>query len=241
MKRRIMSVDLEPDFRSKYAISLVKVVPKLLDFFDSHNIKATFFTVSSLLERHEDLIREISKKHEIASHSHTHNFLNPVNSSWEINHSKKKFEEYGFKCDGFRAPGFVVTKDHLKIVKDAGYKYDSSIAKYYPGRYNNFGSPSKVYEKDGLKVVPIPNMVYPMIDSGLTYLKAFHPVSKVFAKPYMFYLHPWEFLERKDLVKAKGVSGRLLLRNSGARAVKIFKEYVEKSNCKWTTVRDYIR
>jgi len=236
-----MSVDLEPDFRSKYAISLVKVVPKLLDFFDSHNIKATFFTVSSLLERHEDLIREISKKHEIASHSHTHNFLNPVNSSWEINHSKKKFEEYGFKCDGFRAPGFVVTKDHLKIVKDAGYKYDSSIAKYYPGRYNNFGSPSKVYEKDGLKVVPIPNMVYPMIDSGLTYLKAFHPVSKVFAKPYMFYLHPWEFLERKDLVKAKGVSGRLLLRNSGARAVKIFKEYVEKSNCKWTTVRDYIR
>jgi peptidoglycan/xylan/chitin deacetylase (PgdA/CDA1 family) len=241
MKRRIMSVDLEPDFRSSYAISLVKVVPKLLDFFDSHNIRATFFTVSSLLERHEDLIREISRKHEIASHSHTHNFLNEVNSSWEIRHSKKKFEEYGFKCEGFRAPGFVVTPNHLKIVKMAGYKYDSSMAKFYPGRYNNLRMSSKVHEKDGLKVLPVPNMVYPLVDSGLTYLKAFHPVSKVFAKPYMFYLHPWEFLEKKDLVKAKSVSGSLLQRNCGAKAVKIFREYVEKSNCKWTTCRDYIR
>ena len=91
MKQRIMTVDLENDLRSDKCQSINSVVPKLLDFFDDQKIKATFFTVSSLLEKYESEIKEISKKHEIASHSHTHSWLNEKNAEFEIGHSKRLF------------------------------------------------------------------------------------------------------------------------------------------------------
>ena len=74
-----MTVDLENDLRSSKCQSITSIVPKLLDYFDDQKIKATFFTVSSLLEKYENEIKEISQKHEIASHSHTHNWLNNHN------------------------------------------------------------------------------------------------------------------------------------------------------------------
>src|SRR3989338_4161999 len=115
MTTRIMTVDLEPDLRSPTGEckSMTKVVPKLLDFFDDHKITATFFTVSSLLEKHEDMIKDIATKHEIASHSHTHSWLDEKNAEFEIGHSKKVFDNYGLAVQGFRAPKFITTDDHF--------------------------------------------------------------------------------------------------------------------------------
>ena len=45
MTLRIMTVDLEGDFDTKNVKSLEKIVPKLLDLFDSRSIKATFFQI----------------------------------------------------------------------------------------------------------------------------------------------------------------------------------------------------
>ena len=230
-----MTVDLEPDVDGGDR-SLSEVVPKLLNYFDDSGIKATFFTVSSLLEKHESLIKEIGHKHEIASHSHTHHRLNPVNASWETGHSKVVFQEYGFDVKGFRAPMFITTKNHFELLKEHGYTYDSSLARFFPGRYTNLGMKGKPHVVDGVMEFPSPNFVWPSVNSGLPYLKLLHPVSKVFGKPYMFYLHPWEFLEG---VQGKGTVGKLLQRNSGKKAVEIFRNYVEDE--KWIGCRDWIK
>ena len=103
MKTRIMTVDLENDLRSNRCKSIEIIVPKLLDLFDDQKIKSTFFVVTSLLEKYETEIKEIAKKHEIASHSHTHAWLNNKNVEFEIGESKRKMKEFGINCQGFRA------------------------------------------------------------------------------------------------------------------------------------------
>jgi peptidoglycan/xylan/chitin deacetylase (PgdA/CDA1 family) len=233
--KRIMTVDLEPDVDGRFR-SLTESVPKLLNYFDDQKIKATFFTVSSLLEKHENLIKEISKKHEIASHSHTHSILNPANTSWEIRHSKEVFKRYGIDVKGFRAPKFITTKNHFKLLKEHGYSYDSSLARYFPGRYANWSMKGKPFVKDGMVEFPSSNFLWPAVDAGLPYLKLLHPVSKVFPKPYMFYLHPWEFLEG---IEDKRFVGKLLQRNAGRKAIEIFRNYVEGE--KWIGCADWMK
>jgi len=233
VKTRIMTVDLEPDLGSRECKSMVEVVPRLLNYFDDHQIKATFFTVTSLLEKYETEIKDISRKHEIASHSHTHHRLNPVNARWEIEKSKIVLKEHGINAAGFRAPMFITTKDHFTLLKEAGYSYDASLARYLPTRYNHPSLPGKPFVKEGVKEFPMSNFVYPSVNAGLTYLKLLHPVSTVFPKPYMFYLHPWEFLEKKDL---KGSA--LLTRNCGEKAWKIFEKYISRCEGKWVGCRE---
>ncbi len=236
-----MTVDLEPDLGSNQCQSMHTIVPKLLDLFDEHKIKATFFTVTSLLEKYESEIKAIAKKHEIAAHSHTHHWLNPVNAEWEIKKSKEVLGEHGIKCQGFRAPGFITTKNHLELLRENGYTYDSSFAKFFPGRYRNLALPGKPFQRDGITVFPMPAMVYPAINSGLPYLKLFHPFSRVFPKPYMFYLHPWEFLEKKDLPPSRSILSSLLQRNTGEKAGAILQKYIERTGGKWISCEEWMK
>ena len=235
-----MTVDLEQDLRSTECKSMEKVVPKLLELFDKYNITATFFVVSSLLDKYSDQIKEIAKKHEIASHSHSHSGLTEENASFEISESKKKFKEYGIEIKGFRAPMFITTKNHFTLLKENGYLYDSSLARYFPGRYINFGMKSKPFIYEGIQEFPMPNFVWPSINSGLSYLKLFHPISKLFGKPYMFYLHPWEFLE-KDELNSNSFIGKLLQRNSGFKAWRIFEDYLKRCKGEWVSCEEWIK
>lgn len=236
--KRIMTVDLEPNVDFSSCKSMGSVMPKLLNYFDEQKITATFFTVANLLPKYESEIKDISKKHEIASHSQTHQVLNPANAESEIDQSKKMFLEYGHDCKGFRAPQFIITKDHFSLLKKAGYSYDASLARYFPKRYNNPGLPKKPFFREDIYEFPMPSFF--MFNSGLSYLKLFHPVSKSFSKPYLFYLHPWEFLERKELPPATSMVKRLLYRNTGRKAVNIFKNYVERADGKWVGCREWM-
>ena len=89
-----MTVDLENDLRSDKSISVDIALPKLLNFFDDNKIKATFFTVTKLWRNYETELKELSKKHELASHSHTHTVLNQWNAEFEIKTSMQKMKEY---------------------------------------------------------------------------------------------------------------------------------------------------
>lgn len=229
---KIMTVDLENDLRSNRCKSIEIIVPKLLDFFDDNKITATFFTVTNLLEKYESEIKEIAKKHEIASHSHTHPWLNPKHAEFEIKISKEKLKEYGFDCQGFRSPGAITTKNHFQLLKKYNYKYDSSLARFFPGRYNNINLPKKPFVKQEILEFPIPSFL-PAINSSLSYLKLLHPFSNLFRQQYLFYLHPWEFLEKKDLPSGSLIKN-VLRRNSGKKAWKIFKNFIKKEESNWT-------
>ena len=83
-----MSIDFEYDFDNDSSTEGIKLIPKLLDLFDDNGITATFFVVGRLAEPFEDLIKEINKKHEIASHSYSHAHLNRLNEQQLSNEIK---------------------------------------------------------------------------------------------------------------------------------------------------------
>lgn len=257
MTLRILTIDLEGDLDTNQTKSLDLVVPKLLDLLDRRKIKATFFVVSNLLESHSSLIKEIQTRgHEIASHSVTHVFLNSQSSLLEMQKSKKQFEDYGIKVNGFRAPGYITANSHFLDLKNARYQYDSSKAVFFPNRYRNFWlgfRPTPFVETiknpqtDAIKIVelPMPTFFWPIINSGLSYFKLFYPFSLLFKMQYQFYLHPWEFLEFSDLPKTKwSFNGFLLSWNCGRKAWKIFDKFLnkaERNGTKWVTCSEYIK
>ncbi len=117
-------------------------IPRFIELFDEYNIKATFFVIAKDLEiaKKRNLVKKIVQKgHEIASHSYSHAF-----GFRNLTHSQKVLEVQkadsliqkisGKKPVGFKAPGYDMDESALRIIKELGYSYDSSVLPsfFYP-------------------------------------------------------------------------------------------------------------
>jgi len=160
-------------------------------------VTATLFTTANFAMHYPVEIKQLSDKHEIASHTFYH-------SSFEDAHllqSKNKLEEItGKTVTGLRMPR--MRKVSMAEVRKAGYLYDSSInPTYLPGRYNNLHLPRILYTEDG--VTRIPASVSPLLRIPLFWLSFKnlpYAVFKMLALQTLkkdgyicFYFHPWEF------------------------------------------------
>ncbi|MEJ2649111.1 MAG: DUF3473 domain-containing protein [Sedimentisphaerales bacterium] len=112
-------------------------VNTLLELLDSHSVKATFFWLGWLAERHKKLVRKCMEAgHEIACHGYAHVLAYEVGPD-------------GFREDIHRAaPGFGVTKKApwaFNIISEAGYQYDSSVFPAAHGHGGMSDSPLGMY------------------------------------------------------------------------------------------------
>ncbi|QQG38524.1 MAG: polysaccharide deacetylase family protein [Candidatus Woesearchaeota archaeon] len=238
--KTILSVDVEGDWDSKETESL-QIIPKLLDFFDDNRIKATFFAVGNLIKGNEDLFREISRKHELASHSFSHRRLDRLNLKEveeEIVKSKKEIEKLKVKCIGFRAPFFIMHKELLQLLEKHKFVYDSSFShSVFPGRYYNFNfrNNSKVVE------LPISKFMW-KLPLGLSYIRLFYPLSLGFLpKKGHMYIHPYEFMKDGPGKEIPAYVRELAKVRHGAKAWKIFEQVVSKMDCEFVGCRDYLK
>ena len=82
---------------------------QLLDLFERHQVKATFFVVGKIIEKHPETIKLIlSKGHELGNHSYSHKsliFETPWFMRSEIEKTDRLLRELGVKKEiHFRAP-----------------------------------------------------------------------------------------------------------------------------------------
>lgn len=199
----------------------------ILDLFDelsfkSSSIHATFFVLGWIAERLPNLVREIQNRgHEVASHGYHHHLCSEQpekNLRQDLEDSKKLLEDItNSPVHGYRAPSFSVSNDILKIIEDAGYRYDASYNSFDKhGRYGKlslksspkFGIAHKISNK--FYELPVSNLNLQLATcnfrpvvipwSGGGYFRLF-PISlfklgtrKILASDgaYHFYLHPWE-------------------------------------------------
>lgn len=238
--KTILSIDLEGDWDSKETDSFSLVLPRLLDFFRDNNIKATFFIVTNLIKNNKKIIKQISKKHEIASHSHTHRRFNSLSLEEiekEIITSKKEIEKLGKNCIGFRAPHFITPPKMFTLLKKHNYKYDSSFSpSIFPGRYIN------LRKSKNKEVVEIPLSKFMLkLPFSLSYVRAFYPISMKFIpnKPKHFYLHPYEFLKKPPGKEIPFHVRQICKINRGEKAWKIFEKVIKKLNTEFISCRDY--
>ncbi len=117
----------------------------LLDLFDSHGVRATFFVLGDVARAHPDLIQRLAAEgHELGCHGMDHRPL------WELDAAgfRQQLVEFRrvvegilgrFPVVGFRAPVFSLdpsTAWALDVLREQGYRYDSSI---FPARVPTYG------------------------------------------------------------------------------------------------------
>jgi len=117
---------------------------RLLDLFDRHSVKATFFFLGWIAERCPGLVREVRNRgHEIASHGYHHQV------TFELSKEELRDDLYRSKCLledltgervlGYRAPKFSLSRNVLDSLAELGYQYDSSY-NAISGFFSNNGS-----------------------------------------------------------------------------------------------------
>ena len=112
-----------------------KNTDKILDLLAERRVRATFFVLGWVAERHGALIRRIANEgHEIASHGYAHELLSAQTTKQfqeDIRKSKRILEDLtGEAVWGYRAPGYSLTEETkwaLPLLVEEGYRYDSSL------------------------------------------------------------------------------------------------------------------
>jgi polysaccharide deacetylase family protein (PEP-CTERM system associated) len=187
---------------------------RILDLLAARDTRATFFVLGWVAERCPGLVREIaSGGHEIASHGHGHQLvysLKPEEFRADIVRSKRHLEDLtGRPVLGYRAPCFSITEWAIDILREEGFTYDSSAVptvmhdRY--GRLDNIEARRPIVAiRDGfdevcVSCIPVGRRGIPWGGGGyfrfLPYAIWRQGVRAILrsGRPYVFYIHPWEF------------------------------------------------
>lgn len=249
-KLGLSSYGLKLEENKRYEIAIIGF-KKILLILDKNKIKATFFITADFAVRYKKFIKEISKKHEIASHGleHKDNYilLDEKTAIERIKKSKQIIEQIiGKKMLGFRAPRFQLK--NYSILEKADLTYDSSLnPTYIPGNYNNFFKKRKVFKVGN--IIEIPSSVTPIFrlplfwfafrNLGLWYAKLCTLKCLIDNDYALTIFHPWEFYDLREFNLPKNIK-----RNTGKKLEQMFTEYVKwclKKRYRFLTISEYIK
>lgn len=204
----------------------------VLDLYAEADVKATFFTLGWIAERHPDLIRRIvAEGHELASHGYAHDrvhTMTPDAFREDLRRAKALLEDAGgAPVIGYRAPSFSIGKANawaLEVLADEGYAYSSSVAPFGTDHYGWPGFPRFAHR-------PVPGS--PMIEVPVTTARfggrtlaaggggffrmlpyafshwAIAQVNREERQPAVFYFHPWEVDPDQPRVAGAPIKSRL--------------------------------
>ena len=187
----------------------------VLDLFERTGVKATFFTLGWIAERHPHLMRRIAEAgHEIASHGWDHRRVFTMTAAEfraDLEKSRMAIEDAcGQTPTGYRAPSFSIdgrTPWAHRVLAEEGYAYSSSVA---PVRHDHYGWPEaprfayRPLPDSGLIELPVTTVELcgrRMAAGGggffrlLPYRFSSWAISRVNGaegRPAIFYFHPWE-------------------------------------------------
>lgn len=272
-KYAVITMDIEdwyhtyfPEMDVDRTISLLDGLDVALDIMKDASIFGSFFVVGEIADRLADKLREMDENgHDIAVHNCQH--LRPVTMSTDFFRSqlleaKKKIEGIlGHEVYGYRAPSFGIDDERLAIVRECGFKYDSSKLK--PQKSSKYG----VLNLTGFKeIVPCIHQIKGFTEFEVSterigemnmllgggYIRMLpwffmrYMTQKYLdsGKPYVMYIHPID-LSPSPMPKVKGVSIDRYLRTHIGRGNMVwrFKQIIQmlkKSGYEFVTFKDLL-
>lgn len=232
-----MSIDLEDwfcvhnlggvikrDTWDQCELRVSKSANKILDLFDKHNTRATFFVLGWIAERLPELIRDIEARgHEIAVHGYNHLLLTeitPAEFEADLAKAVEVINGCGIKQPllGFRAPSFTVVESTsswaLETLEKYNFKYDSSVfpVGFHPD-YGVANAPLEPYKITNalyefpMSCVEVLGRRFPFSGGGYfrlfpyAYTRFLMKKCNALGRPAVFYLHPWELDSNQPRVK----------------------------------------
>ena len=204
----------------------------VLALFAEAGVKATFFTLGWVAERHPALIRRIVEAgHEIASHGWDHDrvfTLAPEAFRADLRRAHAAIADAGGVAPtGYRAPSFSIDKRTPwahSILTEEGYAYSSSVA---PIAHDHYGW------REAPRFAFLPLADSPLIELPVTTVEvagrrmaaggggffrllpyrfsnwAIGRVNAIEARPAVFYFHPWEIDPDQPRVSAAPLKSKL--------------------------------
>jgi len=204
---------------------------RILDLFDAAGIKATFFTLGWVAERHPDLVRRIvADGHELASHGWDHtraDSQDPETFRADIARTRGLLEDVGgVDVTGYRAATFSIGTRNMwafPILKQEGYLYSSSINPIRHDLYGMPDAPRVPFHPTGDGVVEIPMTTVRLGQRNLPcsgggyfrllptalYRAGLRRVNRREGQPGIFYFHPWEVDPGQPRIEGAGWRSRL--------------------------------
>jgi polysaccharide deacetylase family protein (PEP-CTERM system associated) len=239
-----MSVDVEDYYqvsafepvvpRSQWTSFVPRVASnteRVLALFENAGIRATFFVLGCVAERHPTLVRRIvAGGHELASHGYEHRRASeqtPATFLADVARTKSLLEDISStEVKGYRAASFSINRANWwafdGLIK-AGYAYSSSVN---PIRHDHYGEPGaprqpfKPWPHEFLEIpittVDIAGIRVSCGGGGFFRLLpyqwshwAINRVNRHEIRPAIFYFHPWEMDPDQPRIKQASPKSRL--------------------------------
>ncbi len=222
-----MSVDVEDYFQVQ---AFAGVVPRadwdgvprrveantdrILQQFEDAGVRATFFTLGWVAERHPALVRRIvTAGHELASHGYDHVLAHrfaPAEFGADVGRTRRMLEDIGgVPVTGYRAPTFSIGPRNpwaFEQLEQQGYRYSSSV---FPIRHDLYGvpdAPRAPYRPGPGALWELPMTTVRLLRrnlpcSGGGYFRllpyrlfrlGLRQLNRAEQRPGVFYFHPWE-------------------------------------------------
>jgi polysaccharide deacetylase family protein (PEP-CTERM system associated) len=239
-----MTVDVEDYFHVQAFASVVRhgdweLYPsrverntlRLLEIFACRHVRATFFVLGWVAERHPGLVQAIGKAgHRIGCHGYAHRAIyqgNQTDFRDDLRRARQAIENIaGVAVTSFRAPSYSITARTLwalDILCEEGFEYDSSIFPVIHDNYGIPGAPRFPHIKDSLsggQIKEFPPSTVRILGSNVPvagggYLRLFpyrltawaiRHLNEAEQQPAMVYLHPWELDPDQPRISAPWLS-----------------------------------
>ena len=207
----------------KYPSNINENIDRILLLLDNCNVKATFFVLGWIAEKHSGMVRKISDlNHEVASHGYSHVRVinqNAKEFKKDIIKTKNILEDItGREVLGYRAASYSINKENQwahEIIQETGHSYSSSI---YPIVHDLYGIPDACrfpYKPCDGELLEIPISTFQLfkkrIPCGGGGFFRLYPyilsrsminyINKREGKPCVFYFHPWEIDSKQPRIK----------------------------------------
>lgn len=218
-----LTVDLEDWYQglqvpmdewSRYEDRVVPATERLLAILEESDVRATFFVLGFVAERHPEIIRRVAEGgHEIATHGYSHSLVYELDQEVfreELRRSLRLLEDVsGQRVLGHRAPFFSITRSSLwalDVLAQEGIRYDTSVFPVRNWRYGIEDAPRWPYRPlPGNELIEFPMSTWRMRNrnipvTGGAYFRIYpYALSRRLLRATnanghsaVFYLHPWE-------------------------------------------------
>ncbi|NOY76628.1 MAG: DUF3473 domain-containing protein, partial [Calditrichaeota bacterium] len=190
-----------------------KTTDMILNLFRETHTQATFFVLGYVAEQFPEVIAKIARHgHEIASHSYQHKLVYDMTPEAFQKDTEKAVSILkgitGKAPKGYRAPSWSTSirlEWYWEILRDMGFKYDSSLYPYKTFLYGDNSNPRTPYRLEKYGLFEIPPSVGEVFSKRIPYAGGFflralpsffiHTFIRQYDRmgsPAVLYFHPWE-------------------------------------------------
>lgn len=204
----------------------------ILDMFAAADVKATFFTLGWVAQRHGNLMRRIvDAGHELASHGWDHERvfrLDHASFTADLERSRKVLEDAaGVQISGYRAPSFSIDQRipwAYMVLAEQGFTYSSSVAPIAHDHYGWREAPRFAFKPlpwSDLIEIPVTTAHFAgrrLAAGGGGFFRvlpygfsrwAIRQVNTRDQRPAVFYFHPWEIDPQQPRVTGASLRSRV--------------------------------